>query len=118
MSKKTAGAFDIRNIIAMLIGIYGVVLVGMGFFSADQHELDKADGMNINLWAGFVMVVVAALLFLWSLLRPVVIPPEAEQATDGPDGPRPGDRGTDTAGEKDRADGTSPGGATAASEND
>ncbi|WP_218917399.1 hypothetical protein [Luteipulveratus mongoliensis] len=91
MAKKTAGAFDIRNIIAMLIGIYGVVLVFLGLFSADDHELDKADGLNINLWAGLVMVAVAAALVAWSLIRPVVIPPDAEleAGKDGPAGSAP-----------------------------
>ena len=55
--KKTAGAFDIRMIIAMLIGLYGVVLVVTGLFATSDADLDKADGFNINLWAGLGMVV-------------------------------------------------------------
>ncbi len=55
-----AGAFDIRNFIAMLIGIYGIVLVIAGLIGPSEAELEKADGLNINLYAGIGMVVVAA----------------------------------------------------------
>lgn len=62
--------FDLRFIIAFLFGLYGVVLVvvGLGFTSDD--DLRKAEGVNINLWAGVAMVVLAALFGLWATLRP------------------------------------------------
>ena len=60
-TKHTAGAFDIRTIIGGLIGIYGVVLVLMGLFNATDEELAKADGININLWAGLGMLVFGVL---------------------------------------------------------
>jgi drug/metabolite transporter (DMT)-like permease len=71
--KKTAGAFDIRVIIAMLIGLYGVVLVVTGLFATSDADLDKADGFNINLWAGLGMVIVAAAFVVWSRVRPIVV---------------------------------------------
>ncbi len=77
-----AGAFDIRNIIAGLIGIYGVVLVGMGIFG--DPETAKTGGVNANLYAGIVMVVVAAAFGTWARLRPVVVPATHEgDAADG-----------------------------------
>ena len=74
-----AGAFDIRMFIATLIGIYGIVLVIVGIIGPSEADLKKADGLNINLWAGIGMVVVAALFLLWARLRPVVI---TEHATE------------------------------------
>ena len=72
-SAHKAGAFDIRTFIALLIGIYGVVLVAMGLFSTSDADLAKADGANVNLWAGLGMVVVAALFQAWAMWRPVII---------------------------------------------
>jgi len=73
-----AGAFDVRNFIAALIGIYGVVLVLMGLFGTSDSALDRAGGVNANLWAGLCMVVFAACFFLWARLRPVVVPDDPE----------------------------------------
>ena len=70
--KRTgAGAFDIRNVIAGLIGFYGVVLVVMGLVDSGGDALEKTGGVNADLWAGIVMVVVAVGFALWSRLRPV-----------------------------------------------
>jgi hypothetical protein len=79
--KKKAGAFDIRVVIALLVGIYGVVLTILGII-ADPKEVDKAAGININLWGGLAMLVFAALFVLWARLRPIVVPVEkaAEEA--------------------------------------
>jgi hypothetical protein len=77
-----AGAFDIRAIIALLIGIYGVVLVLAGLFATTDQDLKDAGGLNINLDAGIGMAVVAALFLLWARLRPVAVPDEVEQGDD------------------------------------
>ena len=74
-----AGAFDIRMFIAMLIGIYGIVLVVAGLIGPSDADLKKADGLNINLWAGLGMLVFAGAFLLWARLRPVVI---TEHATE------------------------------------
>jgi hypothetical protein len=71
--KKKAGAFDIRVVIATLIAIYGVVLTILGII-ADPKEVDKAAGININLWGGLAMLVFAALFVAWARLRPIVVP--------------------------------------------
>ena len=72
-SAQKAGAFDIRTFIAMLIGTYGVVLVLMGLFSTSDEDLAKAGGLNVNLWAGLGMVIVAAAFQAWAMWRPVVV---------------------------------------------
>jgi hypothetical protein len=71
---RRAGAFDIRSFIALLVGIYGVVLVITGLVSTTDQDLAKAGGVNVNLWAGLGMVVVAALMQAWAMWRPVVVP--------------------------------------------
>jgi arginine exporter protein ArgO len=75
--KKKAGAFDIRIVIALLVGIYGVVLTILGIVGS-QAEVDKAAGININLWGGIGMLVFAALFVLWARLRPIAVPVEDE----------------------------------------
>jgi hypothetical protein len=74
--KHAAGAFDIRIIIAGLIGFYGVVLVIVGLVDNGAAQQRKTGDVNANLWAGIVMVVVAAAFVVWSRLRPVVVDPK------------------------------------------
>lgn len=71
-----AGAFDIRNFIAALIGTYGLVLTAMGLFATSEADLDRSGGLAVNLWAGVGMLVFAATFVLWARLRPVVVPEE------------------------------------------
>ncbi|ANZ38139.1 hypothetical protein BBK82_20820 [Lentzea guizhouensis] len=70
--------FDLRLIIAFLFGLYGVVLVVMGLAFTSPADLDKAEGVNINLWAGIAMVAVAALFAAWAMLRPQFADTEKE----------------------------------------
>jgi hypothetical protein len=76
-SQKKAGAFDIRVVIALLISIYGVALTVLGI-TADPQQVNKAAGININLWGGIAMLVFAACFVLWARLRPIVVPVEKE----------------------------------------
>lgn len=76
--KQTAGAFDIRNIIGIVIGVFGVILVVVGLFFSPSDELDKSGGIRANLISGIVMIVVALFFFAWSRLRPIVLPPEVQ----------------------------------------
>lgn len=68
----TAGAFDIRNIIGGLIGLYGVILLLMGLFG--DAETDKTGGVNANLWTGAGLLAFGVAFALWARLRPVVVP--------------------------------------------
>jgi xanthine/uracil/vitamin C permease (AzgA family) len=75
MSTETrTSAFDIRLIIALLTGIYGIVLTVLGLFVTSGEEIDKSAGVNINLWTGIALLVVALLFALWARLRPLRIP--------------------------------------------
>ncbi len=71
--KKAAGAFDVRNVIAGLIGFYGVVLVIVGLVDNGADALKKTGGVNANLWTGIALIVVAAAFAIWTKLRPIVV---------------------------------------------
>ena len=62
--------FDLRLIIAFLFGLYGVVLVVIGLGFTTDEDLKKAEGVNINLWAGVAMVALAVVFAAWATLRP------------------------------------------------
>ncbi|MGZ4436766.1 MAG: hypothetical protein ACXVWU_07280 [Nocardioides sp.] len=71
-----AGAFDIRTFIAMLLGIYGVVLVLVGIFGPNTNR----DGhTSVNLWTGIALVVVAVVFQVWAKVRPVLVEEEPEE---------------------------------------
>jgi hypothetical protein len=72
--KKRAGLFDVRFIIGLLLGIYGVVLTLTGLFGTSEEDLAKAGGTNVNLWTGIALIVAAAVFFVWARLRPVELP--------------------------------------------
>jgi hypothetical protein len=81
--RHTAGAFDIRNVIGALLGIYGVVLLVLGLVSNDTGE--QTGDLNANLWAGIALVVVSVLFLGWARVRPTVVDEEAvadERASD------------------------------------
>ena len=82
--KKTAGALDIRNIIGLLLGVYGVILVLMGIFS--DSTAAKAGDINSNLWAGLALLVIAAVFLLWARVRPIRVPEHVETEMTGPPG--------------------------------
>lgn len=70
-TQHTAGMFDIRTVIGLLMLVYGVILVAMGLF-ADQ-ALDKTGGVNANLIAGIALLAVGAFFSAWARLRPVIV---------------------------------------------
>jgi hypothetical protein len=85
--KKTAGAFDIRNIIGALLGIYGVLLLFAGI--ALDTATDKTGGINANLWTGLALAVASAVFLTWARLKPIVVPDHVEPAEDDPTRPAP-----------------------------
>lgn len=86
---KKAGAFDIRNFIGLLLGLYGVILLGAQFLDTEE-QLAKADGLRVNLWTGLALVATAVVFGLWAYLRPLVVPAEGEDAdAAGGDGQNP-----------------------------
>jgi hypothetical protein len=67
---RLANRFDIRRLIGAVFLLYGLILTALGVFGS-SHVKNKAAGLNIDLWAGIGMLVFAALMLAWALLRPV-----------------------------------------------
>lgn len=66
--RHKAGAFDIRNFIGTLLGLYGLVLTVMGLVG--DRELGKTGGINANLWAGIGLLVVTLAFVTWARRNP------------------------------------------------
>ena len=62
--------FDLRVLIGGLFTLYGVLLTVYGFFTSDA-EIQKAAGINMNLWLGIGMLVLGLLFLLWVKLAPL-----------------------------------------------
>jgi hypothetical protein len=95
---QAANLFDLRRIIGGLFVFYGALLFLLGLFDS-QEEIDKAAGVNINLWAGLGMLVVGALFIVWALTRPLAaelaegdeaLPSDQRGGRPGNDAERPG----------------------------
>jgi hypothetical protein len=78
----TATLFDLRSVIALLFVVYGIVLTIRGAAFSSAADIQKAGGIDINLWTGIVMLVVAAFFVTWVLLRPPLVATPAEAAPD------------------------------------
>ncbi|MCD2197046.1 hypothetical protein LQ327_27105 [Actinomycetospora endophytica] len=64
--------FDLRYVIGVLMGVYGVILVIRGALDGPE-QLARAAGTEINLWTGIALLVVAAIFLIWARLRPLGI---------------------------------------------
>lgn len=81
-AKKTAGAFDVRNIIGALLTIYGVILLLMGIFG--DISADKTGDVNANLWAGIGLLVVGLGFIAWWRARPLAVPEDIDRDIEAP----------------------------------
>lgn len=70
---KTAGAFDIRNVIGVLLGIFGIILVIVGLVGYSADEAEQTGGIDANLWTGIGLVLAAIIFLVWAWLRPIHI---------------------------------------------
>jgi hypothetical protein len=78
--KRLVRAFDVRNIIGALLGIYGVLLIIAGIApgivrhhdntAAASNRTDLYVGTAANWWVGTVLLGVAVAFILWALVRP------------------------------------------------
>src|SRR3954447_22100787 len=69
-AERAANLFDLRRIIGGVFVVWGVLLTVLGITESDA-EVDKAAGVNINLYAGLGMLVVGLLFLLWAFTRPL-----------------------------------------------
>jgi hypothetical protein len=75
LEKVSAAArlFDVRRVIGGLFVVYGVIVTLLGLFDS-QSEIDKAQGVRINLWMGLAMLALGLLMLLWLRLNPTKVP--------------------------------------------
>ncbi|WP_256105245.1 hypothetical protein [Streptomyces sp. ODS05-4] len=73
-SATAARLFDIRRIIGGLFTIYGIIVTVAGLTASDA-DLDKAVGVNVNLWTGLGMLALGVFFLVWLKLRPTAPPP-------------------------------------------
>jgi hypothetical protein len=74
-----------------------LTILGIG---ASDADIDRAVGINVNLWTGLAMLAVAALFLVWALTRPLsreLEEAESEQPAGGGAGSDP-----EGAGRRDR----------------
>lgn len=81
--RRFADIFDLRRIIGGVFLIYGALLFVLGLFASDE-DIDRAAGVNINLWGGLGMLAFGALMVAWALARPVGAELVGDQQDDGP----------------------------------
>lgn len=92
---KTAGAFDIRNFIGVLLGIFGVILAIAGVVDYTPDEAERTGGIDANLWTGIGLIVTAIVFLVWARLRPLrIIDAGATEAAGGNGDAADGDRDT------------------------
>ena len=79
LEKRSAAArlFDVRRVIGGLFVVYGVIVTLLGIFDSSS-DLDKAQGVRINLWMGLAMLVLGLLFLLWLWWRPTKAPTAEE----------------------------------------
>lgn len=77
-SATAARLFDIRRIIGGLFVVYGVIITLTGITASDA-EIDKAEGVNINLWTGLGMLALGVFFLVWLWLRPAAPPVDVER---------------------------------------
>jgi hypothetical protein len=82
---KAANLFDLRRIIGGVFVVIGLLLAILGLFES-QQEIDRAAGVNINLWTGLGMLVFGGLMITWALTRPLSeeLGHSEEETTGGP----------------------------------
>ena len=68
--KRFADLFDVRRVIGGLFAVYGAILLIASFFASDE-DVDRAQGINANLWVGLALLATAAIFFGWAFAAPV-----------------------------------------------
>ena len=77
--RKLARLFDVRRVIGGLFVVYGVIVGLIGIFDGPS-DLEKAQGVRINLWMGLGMLALGLLMLLWLRLNPPAEPEPEDEA--------------------------------------
>ncbi|MEO3783441.1 hypothetical protein ABGB12_08935 [Actinocorallia sp. B10E7] len=78
LTELLANLLDIRVVIGGLFAIYGVILTVVGIIDSPAAR-QKAQGVDINLWVGLVMLAFGLCFLFWSMLHPRHQVHEAEE---------------------------------------
>lgn len=75
-ARGRASLFDLRWILATLFGIYGIVVTLMGLLTHAKTVTASGQdiGVNVNLWTGVPMLLLAIVFAVWAALRPTGTP--------------------------------------------
>ena len=86
--QAAARLFDVRRVIGGLFVVYGVIVTLLGIFDSSA-EIEKAQGVRINLWMGLAMLALGAFFLIWLRLSPTEVRPPRTDSTDeqGPQTP-------------------------------
>jgi hypothetical protein len=76
-TSAAARLFDVRRVIGLLFVVYGLIVGALGIFDSSA-EIEKAQGVRINLWMGIAMLALGAFFLIWQRLNPTK-PPTAEE---------------------------------------
>jgi hypothetical protein len=66
---RLAKLFDLRSFIGALMLIFGILVIIPGFV-ASQATIEKSAGINLEIWVGAIMLVLAAFFLTWVILKP------------------------------------------------
>ena len=66
---RLAKLFDLRSFIGALMLIFGILVIIPGFV-ASQTTIEKSAGINLEIWVGAIMLVLAAFFLTWVILKP------------------------------------------------
>jgi hypothetical protein len=82
--RRSAAArlFDVRRVIGGLFVAYGVIVTVIGLLDS-KAEIDKAQGVRINLWMGLGMLAMGLLFLAWQWWRPAEAPDAAPDGSAG-----------------------------------
>lgn len=94
-ARRAANLFDLRRVIGGLFVAYGLLLAILGLFDSDA-DIERAAGVNINLYGGLAMLAFGLLMLVWAFTRPL-----GEELDSDEGGGDPGSNGHGTVGHGD-----------------
>jgi len=85
LERRSAAArlFDVRLVIGGLFVVYGVIVALLGLFDSPD-EIEKAEGVRINLWMGLAMLALGLFFLVWQRLNPPEVPSAPADDDDRP----------------------------------
>ncbi|NQU38072.1 MAG: hypothetical protein HQ526_10830 [Actinobacteria bacterium] len=86
MTMRQARMLDLRIYISAMFFIFGTTVTVMGI-SPSEAQLERAAGVNINLWAGLAMLGLSAVMGVWAFVSPPELPAADSSDPDMPDLP-------------------------------